>query len=48
MLSENILSEEELDKVDMPIRIKFNAQTPEEIAISILAKLIDRKNRKNL
>lgn len=48
MLSENILSEEELDKVDMPIGIKFNAQTSEEIAISILAKLIDRKNRKNL
>ncbi|MBC8486050.1 MAG: XdhC family protein [Bacteroidetes bacterium] len=48
MLSENILTEEELDKVDMPIGIKFNAQTPEEIAISILAKLIDRKNRKNL
>jgi len=44
MLEENILTESELDKVDMPIGIKFNAQTPEEIAISILAKLIDVKN----
>jgi xanthine dehydrogenase accessory factor len=44
ILDENILTNEELDKVDMPIGIKFNAQTPEEIAISILAKLIDVKN----
>ena len=48
MVSENILTETELDKIDMPIGIKFNAQTPEEIAISILAKLIDRKNSKIL
>jgi xanthine dehydrogenase accessory factor len=44
MLEENILTMDELNKVDMPIGIKFNAQTPEEIAISILAKLIDVKN----
>jgi xanthine dehydrogenase accessory factor len=43
-LEEKILSEQELEKVDMPIGIKFNAQTPEEIAISILAKLIDIRN----
>jgi xanthine dehydrogenase accessory factor len=41
---ENILTEDELKRVDMPIGIKFNAITPEEIAISILAKLIDVKN----
>lgn len=46
-LEENILSQEEIDRVDMPIGIKFNAQTPEEIAVSILAKLIDVKNSKN-
>ncbi len=44
ILEEKILTESELEKVDMPIGIKFNAQTPEEIAISILAKLIDVKN----
>lgn len=44
MVEEKILSEVELNRVDMPVGIKFNAQTPEEIAISILAKLIDVKN----
>ncbi|MCB2218944.1 MAG: XdhC family protein [Bacteroidetes bacterium] len=44
---ENILTQEEIDRVDMPIGIKFNAQTPEEIAVSILAKLIDVKNSKS-
>lgn len=44
LMDEKILSEQELDKVDMPIGIKFNAQTPNEIAISILAKLIDVRN----
>ena len=37
-------SEKEIEKVDMPIGIKFNAQTPDEIAISIVAKLIDVRN----
>lgn len=46
-LEEKRLTQQELDKVDMPIGIKFNAQTPEEIAISILAKLIDVKNSGN-
>jgi len=44
ILEEDILTVDELDKVDMPIGLKFNAQTPEEISISILAKLIDVKN----
>ncbi len=43
-LKDNILTEEELNRVDMPIGIKFNAITPAEITISILAKLIDVKN----
>jgi xanthine dehydrogenase accessory factor len=45
-LKENILTEQELNRVDMPIGIKFNAITPAEIAISIIAKLIDVKNTK--
>jgi xanthine dehydrogenase accessory factor len=44
-LENNILTPEEIENIDMPIGIKFNAQTPEEIAISIVAKLIDVKNR---
>ena len=43
-LQENVMTEEELNRVDMPIGIKFNAITPAEIAVSILAKLIDVKN----
>jgi xanthine dehydrogenase accessory factor len=46
ILRKKILTEAELNKIDMPIGIKFNAQAPEEIAISILAKLIDVKNSK--
>ena len=45
-LNENRMTQEELDRVDMPIGIKFNAITPAEIAISILAKLIDAKNNR--
>ena len=48
LLDEKILTEQELEKVDMPIGIKFNAETPEEIAISILVKLIDVKNSKQV
>ena len=46
LLKENILSREILEQVDMPISIKFNAKSPEEIALSILAKMIDVKNSK--
>ncbi|MDD2563488.1 MAG: XdhC family protein [Salinivirgaceae bacterium] len=43
-IGNNILTDEDLKKIDMPIGIPFNAQTPREIAISILAKIIDVKN----
>lgn len=43
-LDNNLLTESEIEKIDMPIGIKFNAETPEEIAVSILAKIIDVKN----
>jgi xanthine dehydrogenase accessory factor len=36
---------EELENVDMPMGIDIEAETPEEIAISILAKLIAVKNK---
>ena len=45
-LEERGLTQNEIDSIDMPIGIKFAAQTPEEIAISIVAKLIDVKNSK--
>ncbi len=46
-LNNKILTTEEIEKIDMPIGIKFNAQTPDEIAISIVAKLIDVRNGKD-
>lgn len=45
-LKEKTLTQEELKRVDMPIGIKLNAVTPAEIAVSIVAKLIDVKNSK--
>jgi len=39
------LTQEEIDKINMPIGIPFAAQLPEEIAISIIAKIIDVKNK---
>ncbi|MBE0663897.1 MAG: XdhC family protein [Bacteroidales bacterium] len=44
LLTENILTEDQLNFVDMPIGISFYAETPAEIALSIVAKLIDVKN----
>ena len=43
-LEQGILTKSEIEKIDMPIGIKFNAQTPEEIALSIVAKLVDARN----
>lgn len=43
-VEEKILTKTELDKIDMPIGIKFAAETPQEIAVSIIAKLIDVRN----
>lgn len=44
LLSENALTAEQINKVDMPIGIPIRAETPSEIAMSIVAKLIDVKN----
>ena len=46
-LKERILSKKILDDIDMPIGLKFKAETPEEIAVSIAAKLIDVRNTLN-
>lgn len=46
MVASNILNDDELNKIDMPIGIAIEAITPQEIAISIVAKLIDVRNKK--
>lgn len=46
MLASNILNEQEVNEIDMPIGLEIEAITPQEIAISILAKLIDVRNKK--
>ena len=44
VLENRKISEDQLSRVDMPIGIPFAAETPAEIAISIVAKMIDVKN----
>ena len=43
-LENHSIPEAQLERVDMPIGIPFAAETPAEIAISIIAKMIDVKN----
>ncbi len=45
LLASNFVTEKELNEINMPIGIEINVKTPEEIAISILAKLIDVRNK---
>lgn len=45
MLSSNLMNQEEIEQIDMPIGLNIKAITPQEIAISILAKLIDIRNK---
>ncbi|MEI6695721.1 MAG: XdhC/CoxI family protein [Bacteroidota bacterium] len=47
LLQSGLYSKEEIEGFDMPIGIPINVETPDEIAISILAKLIDVRNSKN-
>lgn len=44
-IEHNLLSEEQLSTINMPIGIDIASISPNEIAISILAKLIDVKNK---
>jgi xanthine dehydrogenase accessory factor len=43
-IKDKILTEEQFNMIDTPIGIKLAANTPQEIAICILAKLIDVRN----
>ncbi len=43
-INEKILTEEQFNKIDTPIGIKLAANTPQEIAVCIIAKLIDVRN----
>ena len=45
-LTKKGISREELDKVHAPIGIDINAQTPEEIAVSIIAEIIQVRRKK--
>jgi len=45
LLSGGVAKKEELDRVDMPVGIDIHAVTADEIAISIVAKLIKEKNK---
>jgi len=44
-IQDNICTKEELERVDMPMGINIGAEGPEEIAISILSKIIAVKNK---
>lgn len=43
-LKEIGISEEEISKIKSPIGLDINAETPEEIAVSIMAEIIDQRN----
>ncbi len=45
LVASHILNEKEVEDIDMPIGLDIEAITPHEIAISILAKLIDVRNK---
>jgi xanthine dehydrogenase accessory factor len=47
-LESGICTEEELEKVDMPMGLQIGAEGPYEIAISIMAKLLAVKNKVTL
>jgi len=44
LVDDGLITDEKLQQIDSPIGLKFKAITPDEIAVSILAKLIDVKN----
>ena len=46
LIASELLNKKEIEEIDMPIGIDIEAITPAEIAISILARLIDTRNKK--
>ncbi len=44
-IADGIATKEQLERVDMPIGLYIHAESADEIAISILAKLISEKNK---
>ncbi|MFW5724919.1 MAG: XdhC family protein [Bacteroidota bacterium] len=48
LIGKEIFTEEEFNRFDTPMGLPMLAETPEEIAISILGKLIDVRNQKLL
>lgn len=44
-LENKILSKNEMNKIDWPMGVKIACNTPEEIAVSILAKLVDVRTK---
>lgn len=47
-LEQNGVSRESLDGVHTPIGLKIGAQTPEEIAVSVMAEIIEIKNSRGM
>lgn len=45
-LENNTLTQQEIEQINMPMGLPMSCETPEEIAVSIIAKLIDVKNNK--
>ncbi len=45
MLAQEGIARELLDSVHMPIGLKIGAETPEEIAVSVIAEIIEIKNK---
>ena len=43
-LNNNMLTETDIAKIDCPAGVEIKAETPEEIAVSILAKMIEVRN----
>ncbi len=44
LVQEKVLTKDQAQRIEMPLGVPINCETPEEIAISILARLIDVKN----
>ena len=44
-LKNGVLTEQQISSIDMPIGVPMTCVTPEEIAISVLARIIDVKNK---